>query len=445
MRSCFVLLFASLLTSCEAQGTIEPFGFVLKGRDLLLKLHDDPPEGVLAVEWKVNKTVTLVRFEPSGKANVLHNITRRFKFPENKFSVILKNLQEVDSGVYSAVAGTSTEDKLVAEYKVTVQGPVSPVKLIVDRVDSRSSESCDLHVTCRTHNSHINSTFRCVDWVCSQEGGERSEVTTSGASLQIYLLNNVIICNHRNKVHWTQDLVPAEHLCPSKHDPPLHFGWVTAICILTVIVIMIVGLFFWLYRKRRFIRNERSIKTLLQNVTQRSSSYWSPDYYPDVGRRFEDLVHSVIQRSRSTDDIPAFGRRFKDLVHEALLELTSAPRQMWNPADAAERRFEDLVNSVFQELTSALPQMRNPAHDPDVGRRFEDLVREVIQAKTSASPQNWSPEDDITDLGRRFEKIVHEVYLISESASPQNWSPEDPDPALSRNEDLVDAVLLEEL
>ncbi|XP_077955049.1 uncharacterized protein LOC144405490 [Gasterosteus aculeatus] len=185
MRPCVVLFFAvSLLTLCEAQGIIVTPVFVLKGRDLLLKFDADLPERVLFVDWKINKTVTL-------------------------------NLQEADSGVHAAVAATFTGEKTLAEYKVTVQGPVSPVELIVDRVDSNSSESCDLHVTCRTHNSHINSTFRCDDRVCSQEGGERPEVTTSGASLQVYLLNSTIICNHSNQVHRTQDIDTAEHICSS--------------------------------------------------------------------------------------------------------------------------------------------------------------------------------------------------------------------------------------
>ncbi|XP_077955958.1 uncharacterized protein LOC120814467 [Gasterosteus aculeatus] len=250
MRSCVVLLFASLLTLCEAQGTIVTPVFVLKGRDLLLKLHADPPEGVLYVDWKINKTVTLVRFDPNGKPTVLHNVTGGFEFPENKFSVILKNVQEVDSGLYSAEAVTPTGDKLLTEYKVTVEGPVSPVELIVDRVDSSSSESCDLHVTCRTHNSHISSTFSCVDRVCNQEGGERPEVTTSGASLQVYLLNNVIICNHNNQVHRMQDLIHAEQLCPKYADPLSHPGWWMASCILTVIVVVLI-VWLYIYRKRR--------------------------------------------------------------------------------------------------------------------------------------------------------------------------------------------------
>uniref|UniRef100_A0AAQ4PNC9 Immunoglobulin V-set domain-containing protein n=1 Tax=Gasterosteus aculeatus aculeatus TaxID=481459 RepID=A0AAQ4PNC9_GASAC len=185
--------------------------FVVEGKLFFLSflLDADLPGKFLYLDWKINKTIKLVRFLPSGKSIVLHNSTGGFEFPE-RFSVTLKNLQEADSGLYAAVVVTFSGDKLVAEYKVTVQ-----VELIVDRVDSSSSESCDLHVTCRTHNSHISSTFRCDDRVCSQEGGERSEVTTSGASLQVHLLKSTIICNHSNQVHWTQNFNTAEHLCLS--------------------------------------------------------------------------------------------------------------------------------------------------------------------------------------------------------------------------------------
>ncbi|XP_077955952.1 uncharacterized protein LOC120815166 [Gasterosteus aculeatus] len=237
--SLFVIL--GLLVCIQAQGTIVTPVFVLKGRDLLLKLHADPPEGVLFVDWKINKIVDLVRFKPSGEATVLRNSTGGFEFPENKFSVTLKNVQEVDSGVYSAEVRTLQGNKLLTEYEVTVQGPVSPVELIVDRVDNSSSESCDLHVTCRTHNSNISRTFRCVDRVCIQGGRERPEVTTSGASLQVYLLNKVIICNHSNQVHWTQDFDITEHLCPSnpaEHLCPEHAGSV----FLVKMVVFSVGL-----------------------------------------------------------------------------------------------------------------------------------------------------------------------------------------------------------
>nr|XP_040026682.1 uncharacterized protein LOC120815783 isoform X4 [Gasterosteus aculeatus aculeatus] len=302
MRPCVVLLFAvSLLTLCEAQGIIVTPVFVLKGRDLLLKFDADLPDGVSFVDWKINKTVTLVRFEPSGNPNVLHNSTGGFDFPEKNFSVTLKNLQEADSGVYAAVAATFTGDKLVAEYKVTVQGPVSPVELIVDRVDSSSSESCDLHVTCRTHNSNISSTFRCDDRVCS-EGGQRSEVTTSGASLQVYLLNSTIICNHSNQVHWTQNFNTTEHLCPS-NDPPFHSGWMIAIIL---IVVVIVVLFVLLQRRRicpsptdsrQIVKNTVQTVQVPQEVTsaspQNENSIYDKVDYPDGPEGHYDTVENL--------------------------------------------------------------------------------------------------------------------------------------------------------
>ena len=98
--------------------------------------------------------------------------------------------------------------------------PVSPVTLTVDSV-STSSVSCNLTVSCRAQDAHINTTFTCVDQTCSQEGGERSEVTTSGSVLKVYLgLNDSIICNHSNQVSWKKGMIKIQDVClqqPSKY------------------------------------------------------------------------------------------------------------------------------------------------------------------------------------------------------------------------------------
>ncbi|KAK9538510.1 hypothetical protein VZT92_003673 [Zoarces viviparus] len=217
--SIFVIL--GLLVCIEAQGSSAVTTvFVKKGDDLILNVDVDAdvPEKFLIVDWKFNKMVVVV-FAPDGGRSVHDEFTGRVEFLGKMFSVKLKNLQEADSGVYAAQVGTLQGDKPLAKYKVTVQGPVSPVELTVDSVDSvfsRGSDSCNLTVTCSTQHSHISSTFRCVNRTCSQEGGEQSELTTSGASLHIYLVNSSIICNHSNQV--TKDFKRIEPVCP--HDGP---------------------------------------------------------------------------------------------------------------------------------------------------------------------------------------------------------------------------------
>ncbi|XP_022613846.1 natural killer cell receptor 2B4-like [Seriola dumerili] len=156
---------------------------------------------------------TLVTFSPGKEPIVSDVYTGRVEASVKNFSVKLKNLQEADSGVYIAQVTAAQGDKILARYSVTVQDPVSPVALTVDSVSS-SSDSCSLTVTCSTQDSHhINSTFTCDTNTCSQEGGERSKVTTSGASLNVYLLNDLIICNHSNQVSWTNNSKMIDDFC----------------------------------------------------------------------------------------------------------------------------------------------------------------------------------------------------------------------------------------
>uniref|UniRef100_A0A8C9ZXR4 Immunoglobulin V-set domain-containing protein n=1 Tax=Sander lucioperca TaxID=283035 RepID=A0A8C9ZXR4_SANLU len=171
--------------------------FVQKGEDVLLNvtIADVPKED--SVIWKFNKTVNLVRFLSGNLGTkVSDDYSGRIELLE-KFSVKLKNLQEADGGVYTVL--------------ITVQ--VSPVNLTVDSV-SNSSDWCNLTVSCRAQDSHINSTFRCDTHTCSQEGGERSQVTPSAADLHVYLSSGFIMCNHSNQVSWKKDMKTIKNVCP---------------------------------------------------------------------------------------------------------------------------------------------------------------------------------------------------------------------------------------
>ncbi|XP_032387819.1 uncharacterized protein LOC116699388 [Etheostoma spectabile] len=182
--------------------------FVKKGEDVFLNVTI----AFMLVRFsflEIHKSVNFVRFDAAAKPTIFSDYSGRIEVLE-KYSVKLKNLQEADSGVYTAVL---LEDrKQITGYKITVQDPVSPVILSVDSVSS-SSVWCNLTVSCRAQDSHINSTFRCDTHTCSQEGGERPQVTPSASALHVYLSNGSIICNHSNQVSWTKDMKTIKTVC----------------------------------------------------------------------------------------------------------------------------------------------------------------------------------------------------------------------------------------
>ncbi|KAM7400138.1 hypothetical protein PAMA_004712 [Pampus argenteus] len=222
-----ILLFKELAGS-SAVTTV----FVQKGNDLRLDVqeHVKLEEGG-SFKWRFNNTTNIGRLYYNNN-NPIISSTYKGKAdvsPQNH-SLILKNVQQSDSGDYTAVIN-GNEDQRVAEYKVIIQDPVSPVDVTVKSV-STSTESCNLTVSCTTQDSHIDSTLRCDIQSCKQEGGERSETTTSGSSLRIYLLNDSIICNHSNQVSWTADLREIHPLCPIKSG---HTG--ISVCLVKSVVV----------------------------------------------------------------------------------------------------------------------------------------------------------------------------------------------------------------
>ncbi|XP_074508210.1 uncharacterized protein LOC141777650 isoform X2 [Sebastes fasciatus] len=297
MRPWVVLVFAvSLLLSCESQGpsAVTPV-FVQKGGDVLLNVDADVPKDFIFVEWNFKITDILVRFpHGDGKPSPPDNYTGRIEFPEKKYSVKLKNLQEADSGVYTARVELDQHDRTLAQYNVTVQDPVSPVNLTVISVDSRSSE-CDLTVTCRTQDSHINSTLRCDNQTCSQEGGEQSEVTTSGASLHVYLSNGSIICNHSNQVSRAEDIKIIGHLCLQPDDPKQHASKVTVTAVAVPIVIFVIAVLSGLfcYYRKLGIYNRESIANTVYEI-------------PQIGTTAQPLVQSPTDDASGLSSISTY-------------------------------------------------------------------------------------------------------------------------------------------
>ncbi|XP_073347750.1 SLAM family member 5-like [Pagrus major] len=270
-----VLLFAvSLLQSCETQGTSSGTPeFVQTGKDLILhvkerfalKKGDD-------FRWKFNGNTNIVKLGANIEPFIYDDYEGRVEFSIQNYTLCLKNVQKADSGRYTAVV-SGNKDEVKAEYKVTALDPVSPVKLTVK---SSSSDSCNLTVTCSTIDSHISSTFTCHNKTCSEEGGERSEGTPYPSSMNVYLKQGVIICNHSNQVSLERVELEIKHHCeqPPESNISNEAGIGIGAAGLVIVLGIICSVFLCRYYKKK--SNGNTIYEVPQDVPKTESLYQDP-------------------------------------------------------------------------------------------------------------------------------------------------------------------------
>ncbi|XP_060901359.1 uncharacterized protein LOC132979511 [Labrus mixtus] len=209
----FIFMILGLLAGIQAQGTPR---FVQTGTDLLLDVKKPVDlKDIDLFAWSVG-SVAVVRLNHGRKPTFSPNYASRAELSAQTHSLLLKNVQKRDSGVYRARV-FANDAITVAEYNVTVLDPVSGVKLTVKPC---SSDSTNVTMICSTEDSLISSTFTCNNQTCSHEGGERAEIITPGASLDVYLENSSVICNHSNQVSSTRDIQKIEDFCVKPEVTP---------------------------------------------------------------------------------------------------------------------------------------------------------------------------------------------------------------------------------
>ncbi|XP_039458594.1 uncharacterized protein LOC116332076 isoform X2 [Oreochromis aureus] len=207
----FVILV--LLSCTEAEGLQHVF--LLHGKDL----HLDIKKSVVLDKktdlfWKFNETNNVAKYGFNNDPIVYDKYAGRAELFGQNYSLVLKNVQHSDSGDYTAVL-SGGQDYMVAEYKVIIQDPVSPVNLTVDSV-SGSSDSCNLIVTCSTVDSQISSIFTCDAQNCSLVEKGSFKAKTYSSNLVVYLQQSFIICNHSNQVSVEQTKKDIKLYCKEK-------------------------------------------------------------------------------------------------------------------------------------------------------------------------------------------------------------------------------------
>uniref|UniRef100_A0A674CRJ0 Immunoglobulin V-set domain-containing protein n=1 Tax=Salmo trutta TaxID=8032 RepID=A0A674CRJ0_SALTR len=181
--------------------------FVLKGQDVRLDVQENVTLKELELFKWTFRSENIVRCSDTLSVKVSPEYNNRVEFYQGNFSLLLKNLQQNDSGPYTVNILTIKGFYLFSER-------VEPPVLTVDS-NSSINATCNVTVTCRGQNTSVTSS--CNSSTCSQVGGESRRAETSTAPLlSVYVAGGSIICNHSNQVSLANHTKEIVELCPMK-------------------------------------------------------------------------------------------------------------------------------------------------------------------------------------------------------------------------------------
>uniref|UniRef100_A0AAY5L9U0 Immunoglobulin subtype domain-containing protein n=1 Tax=Esox lucius TaxID=8010 RepID=A0AAY5L9U0_ESOLU len=212
--------------------------FVEKGQNVHLDVpgYEKYKENItpfISFTWKFNGVKNVVIYNKQGHQAFIPYV----RFSEVNLSLLLENVQERDSGSYTAVLGGETERKVRLE----------PPVLTVDSVSS-ILDTCNVTVTCRGQNTTVTSI--CNNHTCSLVGGGSSGAETSTLSrLSIYVAGGTIICNHSNQVSWANDNKKIESICVSGAEGTK--GRYLLIIVVIIMVVLTLILMYFIYLRKQ--------------------------------------------------------------------------------------------------------------------------------------------------------------------------------------------------
>ncbi|KAJ8272843.1 hypothetical protein GJAV_G00094060 [Gymnothorax javanicus] len=259
-----VVTIFSTLTVCRAEKPL----FVQKGGAVRLDAQGYKGLELESITWRVNTTTILRYIKGIENPTKFGNYTTRVEFDKGNFSLLLKSLQQTDSGIYTAkITAIDGRDKDAAAYKLTVQEPLPKPHVAVALLSSAGGV-CNVSVNCSAKDTWAS--YTCDHTHCTQV---KNTTSPTGVSLIVTATNGTIQCSSSNWVSTATKTESIEDTCPqTKNTEQPNYVILIAvpviIAVLLVIVVIIIIIIIIIIIRKRQRRSEGT-----QVVTQVNTDY----------------------------------------------------------------------------------------------------------------------------------------------------------------------------
>ncbi|XP_035243189.1 uncharacterized protein LOC118210839 [Anguilla anguilla] len=202
-----VLLVSTLLSSVSRA---EESLFVREGGSVRLDVQGYEELQFLEFLWTVNGTTAVLGYILQSKyLETFGDYKTRTEFDEKNFSLLLKNMQERHSGIYTATTiNHKGQQSDVATYRVTVQEAL-PTPQVEVALLSSAGGFCNMSVNCSAKDTWAS--YTCDHAHCTQVANTTS---LTGVNITATATNGTVHCHSSNRVDTETQSESTKDLCP---------------------------------------------------------------------------------------------------------------------------------------------------------------------------------------------------------------------------------------
>ncbi|KAJ8245183.1 hypothetical protein GJAV_G00274240 [Gymnothorax javanicus] len=238
---CAVLALAitsSTLAVSRAEGDLP----VLKGASASLVVPEYEEKQVYSITWKFTTRTILEYYKDDKNLKIFKGYKDMAEFNNSTLSLLLKNVQLIHSGIYTAEIKDHEGNSNVTTYTLSVE-EAPPTPQVTVSILSSAGRFCNVSVNCSAEDTW--SSYTCDQNHCTQV--ENTTLPT-GVSLIVTATNWTIQCNSSNRVGTEKQTKSREDICqPMKIREDIPVSIIISItCFICVSIIITV-----VYRRRR--------------------------------------------------------------------------------------------------------------------------------------------------------------------------------------------------